>query len=49
MPFDGDLANRCRHDIDHGSGGKFCPKKWDLEELKRIVERWQTFMYENGG
>ncbi|CZT11508.1 probable alpha-glucosidase (maltase) [Rhynchosporium graminicola] len=37
------------HDIDHGPEGKFSPKSWKLTELKRIVERWQTFLYDNGG
>lgn len=39
----------CRVDIDHGPGGKFSPKDWKLKELKDIVEKWQTFMYTNGG
>ncbi|KAK3111286.1 hypothetical protein LTR53_013611 [Teratosphaeriaceae sp. CCFEE 6253] len=35
--------------IDHGSGGKFSPKQWQMSELKTIVNKWQRFMYENGG
>lgn len=35
--------------IDHGSGGKFCPKEWQMSELKSIVKQWQTFMQENKG
>ncbi|GAB1207168.1 hypothetical protein APSETT445_005879 [Aspergillus pseudonomiae] len=35
--------------LDHGPGGKFTSRKWELHELKTIVSRWQTFMYENNG
>lgn len=36
-------------DIDHGPGGLITPRVWPLAELKRIVNRWQTFMYDNHG
>ncbi|KAK1076171.1 hypothetical protein LTR33_009179 [Friedmanniomyces endolithicus] len=35
--------------IDHGDGGKFTSKQWEMSELKSIVAKWQRFMYENGG
>lgn len=35
--------------IDHGKGGKFTPQEWQMSELKTIVNKWQRFMYENGG
>ncbi|KOS22494.1 Alpha-glucosidase [Escovopsis weberi] len=36
-------------EIDYGSQGKFSPKKWMLTDLKSIVSKWQTFMYEHNG
>ncbi|KAI9733039.1 MAG: hypothetical protein M1834_003584 [Cirrosporium novae-zelandiae] len=36
-------------DIDHGPGGKYTPKSWPLAELKTMINKWQTFMYENNG
>ncbi|QGI87407.1 hypothetical protein CEK25_002363 [Fusarium fujikuroi] len=36
-------------DMDHGDGGKFSPRKWEMQDLKRIVNKWQTFMYKNKG
>lgn len=36
-------------DIDHGTGGKFSEGSWQLTDLKRIVGKWQKFMYENDG
>ncbi|CZR44452.1 putative alpha-glucosidase (maltase) [Fusarium proliferatum ET1] len=36
-------------DMDHGDGGKFSPHKWEMQDLKRIVNKWQTFMYKNKG
>lgn len=35
--------------IDHGVDGKFSPKQWQMSELKGIVDKWQKFMYDNGG
>jgi glycosidase len=35
--------------IDHGKGGKFSPQEWQMSELKSIVNKWQQFMYNNGG
>lgn len=35
--------------IDHGSGGKFSAKDWQMSELKSIVNKWQNFMYQNKG
>jgi glycosidase len=35
--------------IDHGKGGKFTPQEWQMSELKSIVNKWQRFMYDNGG
>ncbi|KAL4884795.1 glycoside hydrolase superfamily [Aspergillus karnatakaensis] len=37
-------------DIDHGPhGDKFKPGSWKLTDLKAFFERWQVFMYNNGG
>ncbi|KAK6715560.1 hypothetical protein SNK04_006507 [Fusarium graminearum] len=36
-------------DMDHGDQGKFSAKKWEMKELKTIVNKWQTFMYNNKG
>ncbi|EXK76036.1 trehalose-6-phosphate hydrolase [Fusarium oxysporum f. sp. raphani 54005] len=36
-------------DMDHGDGGKFSPHKWEMQDLKKIVNKWQTFMYKNKG
>ncbi|KAH6951751.1 glycoside hydrolase superfamily [Fusarium avenaceum] len=36
-------------DMDHGDKGKFSPRKWVMQDLKTIVNKWQTFMYNNGG
>lgn len=36
-------------DMDHGPGGKFSPKDWQMTDLKDIVSKWQSFMYGNGG
>lgn len=36
-------------DIDHGVYDKFEPGSWKLTDLKSFFERWQKFMYENGG
>lgn len=35
--------------MDHGDGGKFSPHKWEMQDLKRVVNKWQTFMYKNKG
>ncbi|KAK5727558.1 hypothetical protein LTR15_003458 [Elasticomyces elasticus] len=35
--------------IDHGSGGKFSPKQWQMSELKTIVNKWQHVMHDHGG
>lgn len=36
-------------DLDHGVGGKFTPRSWDLSELKTTTLKWQKFMYDNEG
>ncbi|KAK7229855.1 hypothetical protein V2G26_002025 [Clonostachys chloroleuca] len=36
-------------DMDHGDEGKFSPRKWAMQDLKSIVNKWQTFMYKNRG
>ncbi|KAF2792114.1 glycoside hydrolase family 13 protein [Melanomma pulvis-pyrius CBS 109.77] len=36
-------------DIDNGPSGKFARHEWGLLELKRIVEKWQTLMFQRGG
>ena len=36
-------------DMDHGSGGRYTFREWPLTDLKHIVNRWQTFMYEKNG
>jgi glycosidase len=35
--------------LDHGQEGKFSARKWQMPELKSIVEKWQKFMYDNDG
>jgi len=35
--------------LDHGKGGKFTPQEWQMSELTSIVNKWQRFMYDNGG
>ncbi|KAL2816230.1 glycoside hydrolase superfamily [Aspergillus cavernicola] len=35
--------------IDHGAEGKFAPRRWEMQELKRIVSKWQTYMIDNHG
>ncbi|KAJ5186069.1 hypothetical protein N7491_006061 [Penicillium cf. griseofulvum] len=36
-------------DLDHGLEGKFSPGKLRLKDLKSVVTKWQSFMYENNG
>lgn len=36
-------------DIDHGKFDKFVEGPWKLTDLKRMFNKWQTFMYENDG
>jgi glycosidase len=36
-------------DMDIGDDGKFSPREWDANTLKKIVGRWQTFMWEVNG
>lgn len=36
-------------DIDHGNEGKYSPGNWKLADVYRIINKWQTFMQENGG
>ena len=36
-------------DIDHGLDGKFSRGKWSLLDLKKTVNKWQSFMYRNDG
>ncbi|KAF5020535.1 hypothetical protein F66182_7434 [Fusarium sp. NRRL 66182] len=36
-------------DMDHGDEGKFSPREWAMKDLKSIVNKWQTFMYQNQG
>lgn len=35
--------------MDNGEEGKFSPKSWSLNDLRAIVEKWQTCMYESKG
>jgi glycosidase len=35
--------------IDCGEGGKFTRRDFKLSDLKTIVNKWQTFMIDNGG
>ncbi|KAK9328312.1 glycoside hydrolase superfamily [Lipomyces starkeyi] len=35
--------------VDHGPTGKYTPRNWVLTELKKIVDKWQTFMQSNDG
>ncbi|OBT63209.1 hypothetical protein VE03_07778 [Pseudogymnoascus sp. 23342-1-I1] len=36
-------------DMDNGADGKFGKQDWELLDLKNIVEKWQTRLYEGGG
>ncbi|KAJ5982790.1 hypothetical protein N7451_012890 [Penicillium sp. IBT 35674x] len=36
-------------DLDHGATGKFSPGNMHLKDLKSVVTKWQTFMYDNNG
>lgn len=36
-------------DIDFGPAGRFSARTWDVPELKKIVNNWQTFMITNNG
>lgn len=36
-------------DLDHGVDGKFSPKQVSLDELRKTVNKWQRFMYDNNG
>ncbi|KAJ5408963.1 hypothetical protein N7509_002846 [Penicillium cosmopolitanum] len=36
-------------DIDHGPQGKFSPGNFQLKNLKSVVSKWQSFMYDNNG
>jgi glycosidase len=36
-------------DIDNGEGDKFKRRDFKLASLKAIVNKWQTFMFDNGG
>jgi glycosidase len=35
--------------MDIGPGGKFTSRKWTLKDLKAIVGKWQTSMFDAGG
>ncbi|KAI2732554.1 CAZyme family GH13 [Penicillium roqueforti] len=35
--------------LDHGPGGKFTSGNWEMQDLKAIVSKWQTFMHQNNG
>jgi glycosidase len=35
--------------LDKGASGKYTPREWRLSELKSPVNKWQKFMYNNGG
>ncbi len=35
--------------MDNGDGDKFKRRDYKLSELKSIVNKWQTFMFDNGG
>lgn len=36
-------------DLDHADGSKWTPRTFSVKSLKRVVDKWQTFMLENGG
>ncbi|KAJ8100138.1 glycoside hydrolase superfamily [Lipomyces tetrasporus] len=36
-------------DMDISPVGRYFPRKWKLSELKRIVNKWETYMYEHHG
>lgn len=36
-------------DVDVGPGGKLSPREWSLADIKAIIHKWQTCMYDNGG
>ncbi|KAK9240073.1 glycoside hydrolase superfamily [Lipomyces kononenkoae] len=35
--------------MDQSPAGKYFPRKWMLSELKRIVSKWETYMYDHNG
>lgn len=35
--------------VDNGDRGKFSPRKWHLQDIKEIVNKWQTYMIKNDG
>ncbi|KAK9386687.1 glycoside hydrolase superfamily [Lipomyces mesembrius] len=35
--------------MDHSPVDRYFPRKWKLSELKRIVNKWETYMYEHHG
>lgn len=43
MAFNFDIV-----DLDH-AGGKWIPRQFTVPNLKKIVNKWQTFMLDNGG
>lgn len=45
----GTTTNDHSVDMDHGVTGKYSPKKWQMSELKSLVNKWQTFMINNDG
>jgi len=50
MVVSSSCANLCHSvSIDYGPEGKFSPNPWTLPSLKAIVEKWQTYMYNNNG
>ncbi|KAJ9665532.1 hypothetical protein H2201_004414 [Coniosporium apollinis] len=53
VAFDRQELNMIFHfelvDMDHGSGGKFTPRPWEMSKWKEIVSKWQYFMIDNDG
>ncbi|KAK9370399.1 glycoside hydrolase superfamily [Lipomyces kononenkoae] len=51
--FDRNELNMIFHfeivNMDHGPTGKYSPHSWPLTELKKIVNKWETFMQTNDG
>ncbi|KAL2855737.1 glycoside hydrolase superfamily [Aspergillus pseudodeflectus] len=44
MAFHFEIVN-----MDHGATDKFGNRKWELQQLKSIVCKWQNFMHDNHG
>lgn len=49
MSFSYGADHKDSMDLDHGVEGKFSPRQLSLGELRKTVNKWQRFMYDNNG